>query len=604
MLFALLGAFFYLPFLGGVHLFDWDEINFAEISREMLLLKDYLRVHVNFLPFWEKPPFFFWMQVLAMKVFGIGEFSARLPNAISGIATIVLLYNIGSKLYNHRFGVIWALAYFGSVLPFLYFKSGIIDPVFNLFIFIGLYFFILFYWKKEGVGTIQLSRSPTLYLFLAGFFIGMGILTKGQVAFLIAALTIFVYWSWELFKLDQSRFYTLMVLLVISYLSQSFAKNMSPQMNLIVVGIPALLSVSFVFWLFWKNAFFVTIPQLIFFTLAATIVTLTWYGLETWKNGPWFIAEFNKYQYRLFSTPDAGHKGFPGYHFVVLLVGCFPASIFAIRSFFSLEDSHDEPHQIDFRRWMKYLFWVVLILFTVVKSKIVHYSSMCYFPLSFLSALVIYQIIEGKIPMNNWLKTGLIAIGGLFILATLSMPLLGQNIELIKPLFSKDPFAMANLEANVNWSGWEVIPGVFLIGVIFYVLRALNHQQKERGFTTLFLGTSIFVMLTLVFFIGRIEGYSQRAAMEFYQEKAGEDCYIISHGYKTYGHLFYAQKPIVLNEKSYDKNWLLHGEVDKAVYVITKIHRAEELRGLETLEEITSKNGFVFFRRKERGITN
>jgi len=30
------GAVLFLPFLGKVHLFDWDEINFAECAREMV----------------------------------------------------------------------------------------------------------------------------------------------------------------------------------------------------------------------------------------------------------------------------------------------------------------------------------------------------------------------------------------------------------------------------------------------------------------------------------------------------------------------------------------------------------------------------------------
>ena len=32
----LLGAVLFLPGLGSVHLFDWDEINFAESAREMI----------------------------------------------------------------------------------------------------------------------------------------------------------------------------------------------------------------------------------------------------------------------------------------------------------------------------------------------------------------------------------------------------------------------------------------------------------------------------------------------------------------------------------------------------------------------------------------
>lgn len=544
LLFAALGAIFFIPFLGGVHLFDWDEINFAEISREMILTQEYFRVYVNFEPFYQKPPFYFWTQLLAMKAFGINEFAARLPNAICGIITLVLLFRLGSHLYDKRFGIIWAGVYFGTVLPFLYFKSGIIDPFFNLFIFLGIYYFILFYWKKEEFKTIELPKNKWLYLFLGGFFIGMGILTKGQVAYLIAGLTFAVYWVYQRFR------------------------------------------------------FYVNVPQFLFFTLAAALVTLAWYGIETLQNGPEFIYEFNKYQYRLFSTPDAGHGGFPGYHFVVLLLGCFPASIFLIRTFFPMPDEK-HAYQQDFKRWMKFLFWVVLILFTIVRSKIVHYSSMCYFPLTFLAALCIYQIINGKLYFSRWMKIGLIAIGGLYIVVTLATPFVGMNAEMLQPLFN-DPFAQANLEAEVNWTGAEIIPGLFLLALLFFVIRFINQRAYSKGFITLFAGTGIFVMLTLIFFIGRIEGYSQRAAIEFFKSKEKEECYIITHGYKSYGHLFYSKKPPVENPKSYDRKWLLEGAVDKDVYVVTKIHKADELRNIPTLEEIGSKNGFVFFHRPKQ----
>ena len=74
--------FLFFPFLGQSHLFDWDEINFAEAAREMIVTGDYLRVQINFQMFWEKPPFFIWLQVLSMKSFGINEFAARFPNAL------------------------------------------------------------------------------------------------------------------------------------------------------------------------------------------------------------------------------------------------------------------------------------------------------------------------------------------------------------------------------------------------------------------------------------------------------------------------------------------------------------------------------------------
>lgn len=542
-LLLILGLIFFVPYLGAVHLFDWDEVNFAEISREMIVTGDFFRVYVDFMPFWEKPPFFFWMQALAMKSFGVNEFSARLPNAICGMLTLVVLFRMGRRLYSEEFGFLWAIVYLGTVLPHLYFRSGIIDPFFNLFIFSGYYFFIIYYWKREGYAYIRLTKSQLYYLFIAGLLVGMGILTKGPVAYLVVCLCFFVYWIYR------------------------------------------------------RLFFYVTPLHFIFFTIAASLVTLSWYGIETFHNGPWFIKTFNEYQLRLASTHDAGHKGFLGYHFVVLLIGCFPASIFAIRAFFK-NPKEALPYQQNFKRWISIFFWVVLILFSLVQSKIVHYSSLCYFPLTFLAATTLNHIRKGKIPFNNWIKGGLIGIGSLYVIAFLALPWVGQNTALLVPLFD-DPFAQGNLEAEVNWTGLEMIPGIWLVLILFLSIKWMQKRSKFRkAVLTLFGGIAIFVTLALFFSINNIEAYSQRAAIEFFESKADEDCYIVPFGYKSYGHLFYAKKRLDKNPKTRNWEWLLK-EADKPVYVISKIQKLEELSKIKELEEIGRKNGFIFFKRRE-----
>jgi 4-amino-4-deoxy-L-arabinose transferase-like glycosyltransferase len=82
------------------------------------------------------------MQVLSMKIFGVNEFSAWFPNAICGIVTLFVLFNIGRKLYDVKFGLIWVIVYACSILSFFYFKSGVIYPWFNHFIFMGNYFYV------------------------------------------------------------------------------------------------------------------------------------------------------------------------------------------------------------------------------------------------------------------------------------------------------------------------------------------------------------------------------------------------------------------------------------------------------------------------------
>ena len=220
----------------------------------------------------------------------------------------------------------------------------------------------------------------------------------------------------------------------------------------------------------------------------------------------------------------------------------------------------------------------------------------------FLVGSFIYFDFHKKINFNKWMKGGLIFTASLFILATIIMPFLGKNIHLLTP-YVKNSFALANLEANVIWTGWEVIPGLFLLGLLLFFFRKLRQQQEKKAFTVLFGGTAIFVMLTLVFFIGKIEGYAQNAAISFFESKVEEDCYVSTFAYKSYAQLFYTKKQPPKNTKGNYIEWLLNGDIDKDVYIITKVDKLQHLKS-KNVREIGRKNGFVFFKRGigEKGI--
>jgi 4-amino-4-deoxy-L-arabinose transferase-like glycosyltransferase len=542
-----LGALFFIPFLGGVRLFDWDEINFAECAREMIALGDYLHVHIDFKPFYEKPPLFFWFQSMMMSLFGINEFSARLPNAICGIITLVYVYNLGQKLHGHRFGLLWALAYLGSITPHLYFRSGIIDPFFNLFIFVGLVNVIFASWKRERLGgAMTVPKNQWTYVLLGGFVLGLGILTKGPVAYLIACLVMGVYWLLNRFR--------------------------------------------------W----FITPLQFLAFSFAASLVSLAWYGLDVYLHGPTLMREFLAYNIRLLTTPDSGHIGFPGYHVIILLIGCFPASIFAIRAFGPL--FIERNYQRDFRQWMVILFWVVLILFSIVQSKIVHYSSLCYFPLTYLAALTLLQLEERKIQFTTWMQIGLILIGGIYIAATIGLPILATyRMDLVRSVADQDPFTQGNLDAKVNWTGWEVMPGVWLLVVLVLVIIWYNQREMAQASLTLFIGMAVFITLTLWFFIGRIEGIAQATPMQFFEQTQGQNVYVKTYGYHSYGPFFYTHKPPVTNPNYYNTDWLLRGRIDKDVLFIRKASvQPTLLDSLPDVKKTGQENGFVFYRRSHR----
>ncbi len=537
----LVAGFIFIPFLGQVHLFDWDEINFAESAREMIVSGDYLTVQIDYQPFWEKPPLFIWLQVVSMKMFGINEFAARLPNAISGMLTLLLLFNFGKRIYNYRFGIIWSVSYLVSVLPFFYFKSGIIDPWFNLFIFCGIYF--LYLQIKAHRRRIRKFNA-----FASAFFIGLAVLTKGPVGFLIFFLTGIIF-------------------LII--------KRFRVKIKWSEIGIMAIT-------LILTGGF--------------------WFLLQIIYGNFSVIRDFIEYQVHLFQSQGAGHGGFPLYHVVVLLFGVFPASIFAIAGI-AKKPKEENPFKQDFKVLMIILLLTVLILFSIVQTKIVHYSSMCYFPITFLASLSIHHILIRNQKPFSWITFSLMTIAILYALILGFITLIGTNESIIVNLdILNDPFALASLNANVNWSGYEAVTGLIMItGMLMYIIQK-RRQDYKAMFLSLGLTSLIFVFTTMVVFTPRIEKYTQHAAIEFYKEKSEEDAYIEPLGFKSYAHLFYGRKPIPENEKSYSEEWLLNGNIDKKAYFVMKINKAERyLSEHQELKKLYEKNGFVFAVRKPEG---
>jgi 4-amino-4-deoxy-L-arabinose transferase-like glycosyltransferase len=524
--------FFFIPFLGSVHLFDWDEINFAESAREMLVTGNFSRVQIDFHPFWEKPPLFFWMQALSMKLFGINEFAARFPNAVIGIFTLLIFYFLGKKLYDEKFGLIWAIAYLGSFLPHIYFKSGIIDPFFNFFIFIGMVFLAKSI-SKTG------EKEGFIYALFAGISLGLATLTKGPVGLLIAGISVLVYWITLKFKKISN----------------------------------------------WKN--------ILIFAVSCLIITSLWFGLEMIHNGFWFIKEFIKYQADLFLKPGAGHSGPIYYHFLVVFLGCFPISVLALPMIFrKRSDLQDE--RTHFHKWMLILFWVVMILFTIVKTKIVHYSSLAYFPLSFLAASYIYEVVNNREEFRKYMFWILSITGTIFSLILIGLPLVVKFKNLIIP-YIKDNFAVACLNTPVKWNGYEFLIGAVYLLVLFAALIMMRRKLFFKGILTLFYATAFCIFFYLKAVVPKIERYSQGPAINFFQSISGQDVYATTIGYWSYANYFYFQKMPGGNAESSDKDWLLNGKIDKPVYMVAKSTSKDFFDKHPDCKFIGQEGGFLFY---------
>ncbi len=525
----ILGIILFIPFLGQVHLFDWDEINFAECAREMIVSKDYLRMQIDFVPFYEKPPLFIWLQVLSMKCFGINEFSSRFPNALVGITTLMCLYHIGKKVANEKIALIWISLYLASWLPHFYFKTGIIDPLFNLFIFLAIYQFY----------RLSTQKDKTKYIIGSGVFLGLAVLTKGPVALLVAALCLIVF---------------------------------------III----------------KRGFYgFKFQHLLVIMLISLAITASWFGIEFLKNGTKFIEEFISYQAGLFSQNIADHEEPWYYHPIVLLIGCFPASVFLFQYGFKNKNKHRVDQGFSLLMWI--MFWVVLILFSIVKTKIVHYSSLCYYPICYLAALQIYNLLEHKSTLKKGVKVLLLVLAIVWSIVLIALPIVGMYKSALIP-YIKDPFAVANLQAQVPWHWYECLIGVVYLFVLLYVIISFKNNTNKKWSIIVVLQV-VTIQIVMTHFTPKIEAYSQRAVIDFYESKKGQDVYVQVLGFRSYAHLFYTQKSKSINPNYYHQDWLLNGAVDKPTYLVCKIQDVDYYQKIETLRELYRKNGFVFFER-------
>ena len=534
LLIFIAGGLLFTLFLGKVHLFDWDEINFAESAREMLVTGDYNTVQIDFVPFWEKPPLFIWMQAGAMKLFGINEFAARFPNAICGILTLLFLFHAGRRLHNNRFGILWALSYAGSMLPFFYFKSGIIDPWFNLFIFVGIYFLIRFFNRAAENRT---RGQEHRYIMLSAASIGLGIMTKGPVALLIWGLTALIYTVWKRGRIPIKWYHILE------------------------------------------------------FTFVLLLVGGSWFWGQMIAGNEQTIYDFIEYQIRLFRTEDAGHGGFLLYHFVILFFGVFPASVFSLAGYG--KNRWETGSQKNFKLMMIILFWLVLILFTIVKTKIVHYSSLCYFPLTFLSACALNSRLRNGTNIGKWLHIVMIVILCLLTLTVVALTNIVHFTDYIveRKLFA-DPFALASLQADAGWNGYEWLIATVPLAIIFLISRFYRRRQLLHYALSSLAGVCVFTMLATVVVVGRVEAYSQRAAIEFFESKNSENCYILTMYYKSYAQYFYGK---TRNSMSEGLNRLQNGDNSVPIYISTKnIYKDRILKDYPQLKILYEKNGFVF----------
>jgi 4-amino-4-deoxy-L-arabinose transferase-like glycosyltransferase len=174
----------YVVNLGVSSIWDANEAFYAQTPREMIEAGDYVTPSFNFQLRLNKPVLSYWNVAASYHLFGISEWSERLPIALGGLAIIATGYGLGRLAGGPSAGVMAALVLATSPRLLLLARRIIIDIHITMWTGAILWCFALAETRPE---------RRRLYLRLMYVAAGCGVLTKGPVAVFLPAVVFLVY---------------------------------------------------------------------------------------------------------------------------------------------------------------------------------------------------------------------------------------------------------------------------------------------------------------------------------------------------------------------------------------------------------------------------
>jgi len=167
LLFILFGCFYGL---GAYALLDNNEGVYASIARTMAEGGDLVIPHLNGLPYIEKPPLFYWLTAASFRIFGFGEWQARLVPALALFTTILSSSLFVGRRAGTDAGAVTSIILSTSLVMLLIGRMVYFNMLFICFITMA--HFALYRWYESGVRA---------YLRVAYIMAGLAVMTKGPL---------------------------------------------------------------------------------------------------------------------------------------------------------------------------------------------------------------------------------------------------------------------------------------------------------------------------------------------------------------------------------------------------------------------------------------
>jgi len=169
-----------LPDLGAQNIWSRDEARPALVAKEMLATGQWAVPHIGGQIYAAKPPLFPAIVALVSPR-RVTEWSLRAPSAVAAALTVAMVYVLGSHLMGSAAGVTAAAILASSVTFYQWARTGRMEMLLVLFITLGCWSLVC--WLESGRAR---------HAGLLGVWIALGILTKGPMALLPAAIAVIV----------------------------------------------------------------------------------------------------------------------------------------------------------------------------------------------------------------------------------------------------------------------------------------------------------------------------------------------------------------------------------------------------------------------------
>ncbi|MGA7225710.1 MAG: glycosyltransferase family 39 protein [Candidatus Acidiferrales bacterium] len=172
---------------------DVDAVH-AQIARTMLTSGDWVTSRIDGVPYFEKAPAVYWAIAISYKIFGVHDWSARIPIALSAIALCLLTTAIGVWAFGKRAGFYAGLCLSTCIGLFLFTRILIPDVMLTFTTALAMWAFLRIVDEEEA--------RARLWAFLLAVALGAGLLLKSLIAvvFPIGAALVYLLITHQLFS--------------------------------------------------------------------------------------------------------------------------------------------------------------------------------------------------------------------------------------------------------------------------------------------------------------------------------------------------------------------------------------------------------------------